>query len=119
MAIQVKTPDFPIHHVNVMITADRLNSFWKYCNDDGVEDTAANATVINNTLFLYSFDPVGRETGSDLDKSGSHVLGDSSWSRYCPNSFLHHCLFCYRFGSLNIFMAGSVAASVKDDTAQT
>lgn len=114
MAIQTQTPDFPLHHVDVMITAKRLEGFWKYCQGASAQEIAANATVINNTLFIDAFEPAGLETGSELDRLGLYALGGSLWPQNYLDSFIHHRILYYRFGSLKIAVVGSVDALVDD-----
>ncbi|KAK7747468.1 hypothetical protein SLS53_001723 [Cytospora paraplurivora] len=108
MAVQASRPDFPFNHVDVMITAKRLEGFWKYCQGASAQDIAANATVINNTLFIDGFEPVGLETGSELDRPSLYATCGNSWPLKYLDSFMHHRVLFYQFGSLNIVVVGSV-----------
>lgn len=99
MAIQDTRPDFPFNHVDVMITAKRLEGFWKYCQGASAQDIAANATVINNTLFFDGFEPVGLETGSELDRPSAYATCGNSWPWKYLDSFMHHRVLFYQFGS--------------------
>lgn len=117
MAIQSMTPEFPFRRVDVMITAKRLEGFWRYCQGARSPELVANATVIHNTLFIDAFEPVGLETGPELDRMSLFAICGSSWPWNYLDSFLHHRVLCYTFGSLNIVVVGSVDCSVDGEAA--
>ncbi|KUI69935.1 hypothetical protein VM1G_11634 [Cytospora mali] len=118
MAIQVKTPDFPFPRVDVMITAKRLERFWKYCGGTSVQAIGTNATVINNTLFLDALEPVGLEGGSELEAMDAYATCGTSWPPGDFDSFLHHRVLYYKFGPLNVVVVGSVDCLVDGDAAK-
>lgn len=101
-----------------MITAKRLEEFWNYPQDASAREIMANATVINNGLFLDAFELDGLGTGTQLEGWSLYTHKGTSWPETLPDSFLHHRVLLYRLGPLNIVVVGNVEAVVDDRIAQ-
>lgn len=114
-AIEICSPDFDLRGVDVMITAKRLEAFWKYCSGSGRVEVLANATVMHNTLFVDGFDPVGLEFGKERDAMTRFAYCATSWPYTQAHSLHHFRVVRYRLGRLNIVVVCGVDAAVSEE----
>lgn len=99
--------------IDVMITAKRLDGFWKFCSGASSMEMAANATLVGNTLFIDGFQPVGLELGSELDKPNRFAVSGNSWPQKYADSLQHFHIVRYRLGGLNLAVVANVDTTIE------
>lgn len=112
-AIEAMAGTDSLADIDVMITAKRLDGFWRFCSGASTREIAANATLVKDTMFIDGFEPVGLELGPELDRPNRFAVCGNSWPEAYADSLQHFQIVRYRLGGLNLAVVAGVDTSIE------